>query len=58
MCIYICICLLFSADDYQSEDDINECEKEDPLHSDEVPHPDNASKKKRKKMNISMRLEG
>lgn len=44
------------SDDCHSEDDINECEKEDPLHSDEdVPHPENASKKKRKKINISMR---
>ncbi|XP_045893660.1 craniofacial development protein 1 [Micropterus dolomieu] len=44
------------SDDNLSEDDINECEKEDPLHGDDdVPHPDNVSKKKRKKKDISMR---
>ncbi|XP_044049640.1 craniofacial development protein 1 isoform X1 [Siniperca chuatsi] len=44
------------SDDNLSEDDINECEKEDPLHrDDDVPHPDNVSKKKRKKKDIGMR---
>ncbi|KAM7396114.1 hypothetical protein PAMP_019182 [Pampus punctatissimus] len=44
------------SDDNLSEDDINECEKEDPLHEgDDVPHPDNVAKKKRKKKDISMR---
>ncbi|XP_041795421.1 craniofacial development protein 1 [Chelmon rostratus] len=44
------------SDDNLSEDDINECEKEDPLHrDDDVPHPDYVSKKKRKKMDISVR---
>ncbi|XP_018534090.1 craniofacial development protein 1 isoform X1 [Lates calcarifer] len=44
------------SDDNLSEDDINECEKEDPLHEDDdVPHPDNVSKKKRKKKDIGMR---
>ncbi|KAM9377133.1 craniofacial development protein 1 isoform 2-T2 [Pholidichthys leucotaenia] len=43
------------SDDNLSEDDINECEKEDPLHEDDtVPHPGSISKKKRKK-DISMR---
>uniref|UniRef100_UPI0037E81A5C craniofacial development protein 1 n=1 Tax=Semicossyphus pulcher TaxID=241346 RepID=UPI0037E81A5C len=38
------------SDDNLSEDDINECEKEDPLHrDDDVPHPDNVSKKRKKK---------
>lgn len=38
-----------------SEDDINECEKEDPLHeSDDVPHPDNVHKSKKKKKDKSM----
>lgn len=38
------------SDDNLSEDDINECEKEDPLHrDDDVPHPDYDSKKKKKK---------
>uniref|UniRef100_A0A3B4BAT0 Craniofacial development protein 1 n=1 Tax=Periophthalmus magnuspinnatus TaxID=409849 RepID=A0A3B4BAT0_9GOBI len=39
-----------------SEDDINECEKEDPLHEDEeVPHPGSVhkSKKKKKDKNLS-----
>lgn len=51
-----CILFSLSSDDNLSEDDINECEKEDPLHGDDdVPHPDNVSKKKRKKKDISMR---
>lgn len=46
----------FSSDDNLSEDDINECEKEDPLHADDdVPHLDYVSKKKKKKMNVGMR---
>lgn len=61
---FLCIHILFissascsfSLDDNLSEDDINECEKEDPLHEDDdVPHPDNVSKKKRKKKDIGMR---
>lgn len=41
--------LVFLSDDNLSEDDINECEKEDPLHEDDtVPHPDLKKKKKRK----------
>nr|XP_020468387.1 craniofacial development protein 1 isoform X2 [Monopterus albus] len=44
------------SDDNLSEDDINECEKEDPLHEDDdVPHPDNVSKRKGKKKDISVR---
>ncbi|XP_040894429.1 craniofacial development protein 1 [Toxotes jaculatrix] len=44
------------SDDNLSEDDINECEKEDPLHEDDdVPHPDVVSKKKRKKKDLSVR---
>ncbi|XP_053175197.1 craniofacial development protein 1 [Scomber japonicus] len=44
------------SDDNLSEDDINECEKEDPLHEgDDVPHPDNVTKKKKKKKDIGMR---
>ncbi|XP_022618731.1 craniofacial development protein 1 [Seriola dumerili] len=44
------------SDDNLSEDDLNECEKEDPLREDDdVPHPDDVSKKKRKKKDISMR---
>lgn len=44
------------SDDNLSEDDINECEKEDPLHEgDSVPHPGDVIKKKRKKKDISMR---
>lgn len=44
--------VFLSPDDNLSEDDINECEKEDPLHEDDrVPHPDSGKKevKKRKK---------
>ncbi|XP_070763787.1 craniofacial development protein 1 [Enoplosus armatus] len=46
------------SDDNLSEDDINECEKEDPLHGDDgVTHPDDVSKKKKKrtKKDIGMR---
>lgn len=44
------------SDDNLSEDDMNECEKEDPLHrDDDVPHPDDDRKKKKKKKNIGMR---
>ncbi|KAF0040475.1 hypothetical protein F2P81_006373 [Scophthalmus maximus] len=44
------------SDDNLSEDDINECEKEDPLHKDDnVPHPDDGSRTKSKKKLISMR---
>ncbi|XP_008291300.1 craniofacial development protein 1 [Stegastes partitus] len=38
------------SDNNLSEDDINECEKEDPLHEDDnVPHPGDVNKKKKKK---------
>lgn len=38
------------SDDNLSEDDINECEKEDPLHEDDsVPHSEPISKKKKEK---------
>ncbi|KAJ0069262.1 hypothetical protein NL108_003195, partial [Boleophthalmus pectinirostris] len=41
-----------------SEDDINECEKEDPLHEDdEVPHP-GVHKSKKKKKDKTMRKKG
>ncbi|KAE8296835.1 Craniofacial development protein 1 Bucentaur [Larimichthys crocea] len=43
------------SDDDLSEDDINECEKEEPLEGGDVPHLDYVSKKKRKKMDISVR---
>ncbi|KAF3854173.1 hypothetical protein F7725_022228 [Dissostichus mawsoni] len=44
------------SDDNLSEDDLNECEKEDPLNeSDTVPHDGSDSKKKRKKKDISVR---
>lgn len=44
------------SDDNLSEDDINECEKEDPLHEDDtVPHPSDVSRKKKKKKDISVR---
>ncbi|XP_053283734.1 craniofacial development protein 1 isoform X2 [Pleuronectes platessa] len=44
------------SDDNLSEDDINQCLKEDPLYEDDVvPHPDDVSKTKRKKKAISMR---
>ncbi|XP_026222193.1 craniofacial development protein 1 [Anabas testudineus] len=43
------------SDDNLSEDDINECEKEDPLHEDDnVLHPGGVSKKK-KKQGLGMR---
>lgn len=39
-----------SSDDDLSEDDINQCEKEDPLHEeDDVPHPDSGKEAKKKK---------
>ncbi|KAM8861943.1 craniofacial development protein 1 [Synchiropus picturatus] len=44
------------SDDNLSEDDLNDCEKEEPLNEDdEVPHPGNPSKKKSKKKDISAR---
>lgn len=44
------------SDDNLSEDDINECEKEDPLHeNDDVPHPGSVTQKKKKKKDISVR---
>ncbi|KAJ4938206.1 hypothetical protein JOQ06_002831 [Pogonophryne albipinna] len=44
------------SDDNLSEDDLNECEKEDPLNeSDTVSHDGSDSKKKRKKEDISVR---
>ncbi|XP_034391266.1 craniofacial development protein 1 [Cyclopterus lumpus] len=44
------------SDDDLSEDDINECEREEPLHEgDGVPHPGDVSKKKRKKKDIGVR---
>ncbi|XP_060932461.1 craniofacial development protein 1 [Limanda limanda] len=44
------------SDDNLSEDDINQCLKEDPLYADDVvPNPDDVSKSKRKKKAISMR---
>lgn len=44
------------SDENLSEDDINECEKEDPLHEDEnVPHPGDVNKKKKKKNDIRIR---
>ncbi|KAM9808088.1 craniofacial development protein 1 [Neosynchiropus ocellatus] len=44
------------SDDNLSEDDLNDCEKEEPLNEDdEVPHPGNSSKKKSKKKDISAR---
>lgn len=44
------------SDDNLSEDDLNECEKEEPLREDDsVPHPDDVSKKKKTKKHISMR---
>ncbi|XP_056138026.1 craniofacial development protein 1 [Lampris incognitus] len=43
-------------DDNLSEDDMNECEREDPLdENDDVPHGGDITKKKRKGENISMR---
>lgn len=42
--------MFLSADDNLSEEDINECEKEEPLHEDdEVPHPEAAKEVKKKK---------
>lgn len=44
------------SDDNLSEDDINECEKEDPLHEDDaVPHPSDVNRKKKKKKDMAMR---
>ncbi|XP_054476136.1 craniofacial development protein 1 isoform X2 [Anoplopoma fimbria] len=44
------------SDDNLSEDDMNECEKEEPLNEgDSVPHPGDVSKKKRKKNDIGVR---
>ncbi|XP_074532866.1 craniofacial development protein 1 [Halichoeres trimaculatus] len=44
------------SDENLSEDDINECEKEEPLSRDDgVPHPDRDGKKKRKKKELSVR---
>ncbi|CAJ1057098.1 craniofacial development protein 1 [Xyrichtys novacula] len=44
------------SDDNLSEDDINECEKEEPLHrDDDVPHPEKDGKKKKKKKDLSVR---
>lgn len=44
------------SDDNLSEDDINECEQEDPLHRDEsVPHPGDVGKKRRKKADLGVR---
>ncbi|KAK2918331.1 craniofacial development protein 1 [Channa argus] len=44
------------SDDNLSEDDINECEKEERLHEDnDVPHPDSVRKKIRKKKDICVR---
>lgn len=60
LCIHIlsfsCLPPVLSSDDNLSEDDLNECEKEDPLNeSDTVPHDGSDSKKKRKKEDISVR---
>lgn len=42
--------MFLSQDDNLSEDDINECEKEEPLHEDDdVPHPDSGKKEVKKK---------
>ncbi|XP_068169240.1 craniofacial development protein 1 [Antennarius striatus] len=44
------------SDDNLSEDDINECEKEEPLNEcDDVPHPNYGRKKKKKKLDIGVR---
>ncbi|XP_068579642.1 craniofacial development protein 1 [Cebidichthys violaceus] len=44
------------SDDNLSEDDINECEREEPLlEGDGVPHPHDVSKKKRKKTDVGVR---
>lgn len=44
------------SDENLSEDDINECEKEDPLHEDgNVPHPHIVNKKEKKSNNIRIR---
>lgn len=52
------LCPVFaSSDDDLSEEDINQCEKEDPLHEeDDVPHPDSGKKEaKKKKLASSVR---
>lgn len=42
-----------------SEDDINECEKEDPLNEEDVvPHPDSGHKNKRKDKSVRKRKKG
>ncbi|XP_077374166.1 craniofacial development protein 1 [Festucalex cinctus] len=44
------------SDDNVSEDDINECEKEDPLdENDDVPHPGSVTKRRVKKKDSSLR---
>ncbi|XP_061140026.1 craniofacial development protein 1 isoform X1 [Syngnathus typhle] len=44
------------SDDNVSEDDINECEKEEPLDENEnVPHPDKITKRRRKDSNLRKR---
>lgn len=45
------------SDENLSEDDINECEREDPLPEDgsNVPHPHNVNKKEKKSNNIKIR---
>ncbi|XP_077425720.1 craniofacial development protein 1 isoform X4 [Vanacampus margaritifer] len=44
------------SDDNASEDDINECEKEDPLdENDDVPHPGSATKRRLKKKDSSLK---
>lgn len=54
LCVFIS-CFLSFSDDNLSEDDLNECEKEDPLHDDcNESHPDYVSKKK-KKMEVGIR---
>lgn len=50
-----CFLYFSTSDDNLSEDDINECEKEEPLREDDsVPHSELISKKKMKK-DISVR---
>lgn len=42
-----------SSDDDLSEEDLNQCEKEDPLHEeDQVPHPGSGEKEAKKKKNL------
>lgn len=48
--------LVVASDDNLSEDDINECVKEDPLNDDgDEPRPDDVRTKKNKKKDISVR---